>query len=77
MPTNSSDGLAHSRLTRVLCRLGAVAVVLLGIAAVVVFLPAAESWALLVAVFLIAAVVGMVFYGARMASKTATPYWQT
>jgi hypothetical protein len=77
MAPDPTGGLARSGLTRLLSRLGAVAVVLVGVAAAAYFLLAAAAWALLVGALLLAAVGGMVLYGARAARKTATPYWRT
>jgi hypothetical protein len=77
MAPDSPGGLAHSGLTRLLSRLGAVAVVLVGVVAAAYFLLAAEAWTLVVGALLLVAVCGMVLYGARAARKTATPYWRT
>ncbi|MDS0294753.1 hypothetical protein [Halogeometricum luteum] len=72
-----TDGPAASGLTRALSSLGAALVVLLGVAAGLYWLFAAEAWSLLVGASLLVAVAGAVLYGARRARKTATPYWRT
>ncbi|SFR59445.1 hypothetical protein [Halogeometricum limi] len=72
-----AGGLAGSRLTRTLSRLGALSVVVLGVAALGVFLLGATGWTLVVGGLLVVAVVGTVLYGARNARKTKTPYWRT
>lgn len=77
MTARSADGLARSGLTRLLSRLGAVAVVLVGVAAAGVLLPVAEVWTLLVGAMLLVVVVGTVVYAARTVRKTETPYWRT
>lgn len=72
-----TDGLAASGLTRAFSYLGAVLMVVLGVAAGLYWLFAAEAWSLLAGAFLLVAVVGAVLYGARRARKTETPYWRT
>ena len=72
-----TGGLAGSGLTRALSTLGAVAVTVLGVAAVVYWLLAADLRTLLVGASLVVLVVGAVFYGARRARRTKTPYWRT